>query len=175
VRGKLEVLAWFELIADRRPFFNRVGYGADVPGQTFTANAPTTASPANVWARLQVPATWEGISGVDSVFEPRHDESGQLAGFKFHSTAAGRQYAGVARPGPREHEVSLTWDIATSEIKGWVRVDLQPLNAGTRVEVTMHVESISMMASFGFPFIASAIANGFQQTVDNFAAGMTKS
>jgi hypothetical protein len=143
VRGKREVLAWFELIADRRPFFNRVGYGADVPGQTFTANAPTTASPANVWARLQVPATWEGISGVD-------------------------------RPGPREHEVSLTWDIATSEIKGWVRVDLQPLNAGTRVEVTMHVESISMMASFGFPFIASAIANGFQQTVEHFAAGMSE-
>jgi carbon monoxide dehydrogenase subunit G len=127
-----------------------------------------------VWERLQVAATWEGISGVDSVFEPRHDESGQLAGFKFHSTAAGRQYAGVARPGPREREVSLTWDIATSEIKGWVRVDLQPLDAGTRVEVTMHVESISMMASFGFPFIASAIANGFQQTVDHFAAGMSE-
>jgi carbon monoxide dehydrogenase subunit G len=146
-----------------------------VPGQTFTANASTAASVPTVWERLQVPATWEGISGVDSVFEPRHDEEGQLAGFKFLSTAAGRQYVGVARSGPRVHESSLTWDIATSEIKGWVRVDLQPLEAGTRVEVTMHVESVSMMASFGFPFIASAIANGFQQTVDNFAAGMSKS
>jgi carbon monoxide dehydrogenase subunit G len=143
-----------------------------VPGQTFTANASTTASVPTVWERLQVPATWEGISGVDSVFEPRHDKSGQLAGFKFLSTAAGRQYVGVARPGPRVHESSLTWDIATSEIKGWVRVDLQPLEAGTRVEVTMHVESVSMMASFGFPFIASAIANSFQQTVDHFARSM---
>lgn len=146
-----------------------------MPGQTFTAYALTAVPIADVWERLQVPATWEGISGVDSVFEPRHDQSGQLAGFKFHSTAAGRQYVGVARPGRRVHESSLTWEIATSEIKGWVRVDLQPLETGTRVKVTMHVESVSMMASFGFPFIASAIDNGFQQAVDSFAAGMTKS
>jgi hypothetical protein len=48
------------------------------------------------------------------------------------------------------------------------------LDAGTRVEVTMHLESVSMMASLGFPFIASAIANGFQQTVDHFADGMSE-
>ncbi len=125
-----------------------------------------------VWDRLQVPATWEGISGVDSVFEPRHDESGQLVGFKFHSTAVGRQYEGTATPGSREHQTSLTWDIATSEIKGWVRVDLQPLDDRTRIDVSMHVESVSMMASFGFRFIAAAIANGFQETADHFAESM---
>jgi carbon monoxide dehydrogenase subunit G len=143
-----------------------------VPGQTFTASASTTASSGAVWDRLQVPETWEGISGVDSVFEPRHDESGQLVGFKFRSTAVGRQYEGTATPGPREHEASLTWNIATSEIKGWVRVDLGPGNDGTRIEVTMHVESVSMMASFGFRFIAAAIRDGFQETADDFARSM---
>jgi carbon monoxide dehydrogenase subunit G len=156
-----------------RPFFNRGEYRAGVPGQTFTANASTTASVGAVWDRLQVPATWEGISGVDSVFEPRHDESGQLVGFKFHSTAVGRQYEGTATPGPREHQSSLTWDIATSEIKGYVRVDLQPLDNGTRIEVAMHVESVSVVASFGFRLIAAAIANGFQETTDHFAAGLS--
>ncbi|MGF1616200.1 MAG: SRPBCC family protein [Acidimicrobiia bacterium] len=145
-----------------------------MPGQTFTASASTTASIGEVWNRLQVPATWEGISGVDSVFEPRHDESGQLLGFKFHSTALGRQYEGSATPGPREHQSSLTWDIATSEIKGWVRVNLQPFDSGTRIEVSMHVEAVSMMASFGFRFIASAIANGFQETADHFVQSMEK-
>lgn len=143
-----------------------------MPGQTFTASASTTAPIGDVWNRLQVPETWEGISGVDSVFEPRHDEPGQLVGFKFHSTAAGRQYEGSATPGPREHESSLTWDIATSEIEGWVRVDLQPLDNGTRIDVTMHVEAVSMMASFGFFLIASAIANGFQETANHFAQTM---
>lgn len=143
-----------------------------MPGQTFTASASTNAFAGEVWNWLQVPATWEAISGVDSVYEPRHDESGQLVGFKFDSTAAGRQYVGTATPGPREHESSLTWDIATSEIKGWVRVDLQPLDTGTRIEVTMHVEAVSIMASFGFRFIASAIANGFQETADQFARSM---
>jgi carbon monoxide dehydrogenase subunit G len=127
-----------------------------------------------VWDRLQVPETWEGISGVDSVFEPRHDEPGQLVGFKFTSIAAGRRYEGTATPGPREHEAALTWDIATSEIRGWVRVDLHPDDAGTRIQVTMHVEAVSMMASFGFPFIAAAIANGFQETADHFAQSMEK-
>ncbi len=143
-----------------------------MPGKTFTASASTTAPIGAVWDRLQVPETWEGISGVDSVFEPRHDDAGQLVGFKFHSTAVGRQYEGTATPGPREHESSLTWNIATSEIEGWVRVDLQPLEIGTRLDVSMHVESVSMMASFGFRFIASAIANGFQETADHFAQSM---
>lgn len=146
-----------------------------MPDQTFTASASTTASVGQVWNRLQVPGTWEGISGVDSVFEPRHDESGQLVGFKFTSTAAGRQFVGTATPGKRDHESSLTWDIATSEIRGWVRVALQPFDNGTRIEVTMHVEAVSMMASFGFRFIAAAIANGFQETADDFAAGMSRS
>ncbi|MEX1037515.1 MAG: SRPBCC family protein [Acidimicrobiia bacterium] len=143
-----------------------------MPGQTFTASASTTASIVEVWDRLQVPETWEGISGVDSVFEPRHDDSGQLVGFKFHSTAVGRQYEGTATPGAREHQSSLTWDIATSEIKGWVRVDLEALDDGTRIDVTMHVEALSIMASFGFRFIAAAIANGFQETADHFAQSM---
>lgn len=155
-----------------RSFFNRGEYRAVVPGQTFKANASTTASIPEVWDRLQIPETWEGISGVDSVFEPRRDDSGQLVGFKFHSTAVGRQYQGKATPGSRKHESSLTWDIATSEIKGWVRVDLEPSDTGTAIEVTMHVESVSMMASFGFRFIASAIANGFQDTADHFAQSM---
>lgn len=143
-----------------------------MPGETFTARASAAASAGQVWSRLQIPETWEGISGVDSVFDPRHDESGQLVGFKFTSTAAGRQFVGTASPGLREHESSLTWDIATSEIRGWVRVDLHPGQAETRIEVTMRVEALSMMASFGFPFIASAIRNGFQETADDFAQSM---
>lgn len=145
-----------------------------MPGETFTASASTSASVDDVWDQLQVPATWEGISGVDSVFEPRHDESGQLVGFKFMSTAAGRQFIGTATPGLRERGSSLTWDIATSEIVGWVRVGLQPLGDGTAIEVTMHVEAVSMMASFGFRFIAAAIKNGFQETADRFAESMER-
>jgi carbon monoxide dehydrogenase subunit G len=172
VREKLEVLAWSELIADVHSFFNRGEYRAGVPAKTFTASASTTASVGAVWDRLQVPETWEGISGVDSVFEPRHDEDGQLVGFKFHSTAVGRQYEGTATPGAREHQSSLTWDIATSEIKGRLRAELHPLDTGTRIDVTMHVESVSMMASFGFRFVTAAISRGFSETVAAFASGM---
>ncbi len=143
-----------------------------VPSKTFTGSAIANASPGQIWERLNLGATWEAISGVDKVLDEVHDASGRLVGFKFQSTAAGKQYVGTASPGPREEGRSLVWNIQTSEIKGSVAVSLRPLGETTDINVTMQVESVSMMASFGFPFIAAAISNGFQETVDNFAAGL---
>lgn len=143
-----------------------------MPSQTFTGSATANASPSQVWERLNLGATWEAISGVDRVLDDIHDASGSLVGFKFHSTAVGRQYLGTASPGPREEGRFLVWNIQTSEIKGTVTVSLRPLGEQTGIDVVMHVESVSMMASFAFPMIAAAIAKGFQETVDNFAAGL---
>lgn len=144
-----------------------------MPSQTFTGTAVADASAASVWESLNEAETWEAISGVEDIFDEARNDSGHLVGFKFRSTAAGKQYVGKATPGGRVEEKSLTWDIATSEIKGEITVDLHELESGTRVDVTMRVESVSMMASFGFPIIASVIGNGFQQTVDNFAGSMS--
>ncbi len=141
---------------------------APVPAQTFSATASTRARPPTIWKRLQAPETWNAVQGVDEVFDPQFDD-GKLVGFKFHSTAAGRKYIGTATPGPREREKSLQWEIATSELKGWIRVELEPDGTATTIHVTMHVESVSFMASLGFPLITGAIASGFQETADQFA------
>jgi len=143
-----------------------------MPSQRFTGNAVAHASPDQVWERLNLGATWEAISGVDRVLDEKHDASGRLIGFKFHSTAVGKQYLGTASPGPREEGHYLVWNIQTSEIKGAVTVSLRSLGGQTGIDVIMHVESVSMMASFAFPMIAATIAKGFQETVDNFAAGL---
>lgn len=142
-----------------------------MPADTFTASSTTAVPVDRAWQRLQVPETWEAITGVDDVVLPRFDGD-DLVGFDFHSTAAGRRYRGTARPGPRTEQRSLQWDIATPDLRGWVKVDLAPTDGGTGIEVTMRVESVSVMASLGFPLIAGAIAGGFQETVDTFARGL---
>ncbi len=146
-----------------------------MPAQTFSGFATTDASIEAVWSAMDRPETWEGISGVDEVFDDVRTAGGRLGGFKFHSTAMGKQYVGVAKAGPRSERESLTWDISTSEIQGRIIVDVKPANPGTAIEVTMRVESVSMMASFGFPVIAAVIGNGFQETVDDFATSFADS
>lgn len=148
------------------------GYRAAVPSQTFRAAASTTADPAEVWARMQRPETWKAIPGVDDVFDPEIRDY-ELVGFQFHSTAAGRRHTGRAAPGPRVVGEKLTWDITTTDIRGTVTVDLVPIDTGTRIEVTMQVESVSLIASIGFPVIAGAIAGGLQEAADQFAVSVS--
>jgi carbon monoxide dehydrogenase subunit G len=145
-----------------------------MPSQTFTGLATTDASPQAVWDALDKAKTWEGISGVDDVFDELRDSEGRLTGFKFRSTAGGREYVGTATPGERVEMRVLTWIIATSEIRGSIQVQIEEAGAGTRIDVTMSVESVSMMASFGFPIISRVIGNGFQETVDNFASNLSE-
>ena len=147
-----------------------------MPSQSFSARSKTVSSPPEVWARLQVPATWEAISGVEAVENAEYDGS-ELVGFTFHSTAGGRRYEGTAKPGQRAQNETLEWLIATSEIKGSVQVDIEPSPPGSDIVVSMRVESVSMMATFGFPLIAAAIASGFQEAADEFASrlGSTES
>ena len=143
---------WWSSEQEARPSFV---YRPSVPSQTFEASATTSASPSAIWVQFQIPSTWEGITGVE-----------------FAATAAGKRYIGRGRLGESSPGESLKWDITTAEIRGWIRVDLAREADGTTISVSMRVESVSVMAAFGFPLIAGAIASGFQETVDEFAAGL---
>lgn len=141
-------------------------------GQKFQASAITDAPIDVVWKRFDDPQTWEGIAGVDRVFDELRDPQGRLAGFKFNSTAARKNYVGTAVPGPRRHGHELTWDIKTTEIRGRITVATEEAGGGTQIAVTLEVQPVSMMASIGFPLIAGTISKGFQQTVDDFASSL---
>lgn len=144
-----------------------------MPSQTFTASASTDTPSSVAWKRLDLSETWEAITGVDEVFDEVRGPIGQLQGFKFHSSLGGQRYVGSATPNGRVEGKSLSWDIHTPEIQGSITVALGDENAlSTRVEVTMRVESVSLMAGMVFPLIAAAIGNGFQDTVQDFAASL---
>jgi hypothetical protein len=138
-----------------------------VPSRTFTATSNVSGAPEAIWERLQAPKTWENIAGVEEVSSPQFD-GGELVGFTFHSSVGANRYKGTATRVSAEEPKKVRWSIATSEIRGWVEVEL----VDVRIQIGMNVESVSFMASIGFPLIASAIGGGFQQAVDDFAASL---
>jgi len=130
---------------------------------------------SSVWGALNDPRSWESIPGVDRIVESVMDPDGQLQGFSFESVAAGKKYLGRALPAGRETEKMMAWDIETSEVRGRIIVNLQGSDTGTRVDVSLRMESVGVLSSVFFPVIASAIGEGFPKTVQEFALGLSQS
>ncbi len=139
-----------------------------MPSQTFQHSATTHVTIEEIWERLNQPATWEAVPGVDRVYDPIVDANGALRGFDFDSMVGGKTYSGKASPAGREMNKLIAWDIRTAELTGQVMVALSQIGDGTRVYVRLHVGSAGMLGSLFFPIIASAIGGGFNQTVEEF-------
>jgi hypothetical protein len=139
-----------------------------VASQTFQHSATTHVTIDHIWSRLNEPATWEDIPGVDRVLDPVFDSDGNLRGFDFETNVGGKTYRGVATPAGREDRRLVAWDVRTSELEGTVMVALSPIGDGTRVYVRLHVMSAGLLGGLFFPVVAGAIGGGFHATVDHF-------
>jgi hypothetical protein len=144
-----------------------------VPRETFTHSAIAAAPIERVWAALDEPGTWEAIGGVHRVFDPVIDDQGRLRGFSFDTVAAGRRYVGTARPDRRDEGRLMAWRIQNSEVRGVTMVELEEVEGGTSISVTLGVESVGLLSSMFFPVVAGAIGCGLPQAVNGFAAGLT--
>lgn len=142
-----------------------------MPTQTFEHSATARIDTAEVWKAFDRPDTWEGIAGIDRVFDPDFDGEGRLRGFKFDTIAAGKRYVGTATPEGRVDGRMIAWRIRNSEVVGTTTVTLEPAPSGTLISVKLTVESVGFLSSMFFPVVASAIGNGLPRSVDDFAAG----
>ncbi len=140
-----------------------------MPKETFSHSAVTRATRTEVWEALDKPETWEGIGGVDRVIDPVIDDIGRLRGFTFETFVAGTKYLGEATLHAREEEQMMTLNIANSEIRGAIRVNLSDDGQGTLIRVTLDVESAGVLSGMFFPMIAKTIGSGLPRTVDEFA------
>lgn len=122
-----------------------------------------------MWATMDDPNTWGGISGIDRVHDPRFAE-GKLVGFEFDTEVAGKAYRGTAAPDVRDEGRAIAWRIENSEIRGRVSVQLSAVANQTEITVDLDVESKGMMSRMFFPVIAGVVGSGLPRTVDEFAA-----
>lgn len=145
-----------------------------VPSQTFSESSWTSAPIHEVWAALDRPETWQAIGGVDRVFDPEVDDQGRLQGFSFETMAGGKRHTGTSRPNQRVEGTTMAWNVESSEVKGITKVDLEPEGDGTRVSVTVQVESVGFLSSMFFPVIAGALGKGLPRAVEEFVAGLSR-
>lgn len=145
-----------------------------VPSQTFSQSSWTPAPIHQVWATLDRPETWQAIAGIDRVLDPDIDDEGRLQGFSFETVAGGKRHRGTASPHLRIEGTTMAWNVESSEVRGITTVDLETEGSGTRVHVTVQVESVGLLSSMFFPVIASALGNGLPAAVDEFVSGLSR-
>ncbi len=122
-----------------------------------------------------MPDTWGEISGVERVHQPVIDDEGKLRGFLFDTVVGGTAYEGKASPRHRDEGQAMAWNLANSQVRGLVHIDLSDAGAGTSMTVGLEIESASFMAGMFFGAIANAVGSGFPETVERLAAGLSES
>ena len=122
-----------------------------------------------MWAALDEPETWEAVAGVDRVREPVFDADGRLRGFLFDTVVGGRAYEGRATPLDREEGRLIAWSIANSQVTGAITVELEDTKGGTRLDVSVEMQPVSMMSRMFFGVITRTVEEGLPRTVEEMA------
>lgn len=145
-----------------------------VPSAEFehTVEAPATSDEA--WQQLQNPETWEGLAGVEEVFDVHHDAAGVLTAYRFRATAASQVYEGTAKTVESSNASRMVIDIATSEVTGRITTSLQPTDGGVEVTVKVTLRSKGFLSTLFFPVISQAVGSGLPTQVDAFAARLAE-
>ncbi|MDH3425209.1 MAG: SRPBCC family protein [Acidimicrobiia bacterium] len=137
---------------------------------TFTHSASISRPRAEVWTRLQIPATWELLGPIDKVSQPVV-ENGQLKSFHWRTRAAGRDINGTAHTSdysPPEHfELALD----AGEISGTLEALLSG-DGETDLSVTLQIRPKGPLATLFFAAVREVVGNGFADHVNEFALSL---
>lgn len=136
-----------------------------------TVIAPTTRQFA--WQQLQIPETWEGLAGVDEVFDVHHDPDGLLTAYRFRATAASQVYEGTAATVESTNPSMMAIEIATSEVTGRITTRLTEAEAGVAVNVHVLLRSKGFLATLFFPVITQALVTSLPAQVEGLAGRLS--
>ena len=143
-----------------------------MPGQSFTHQSLTPASPETAWRALQKPETWGRIGGVERIENPVFDHEGQLAGYSFVVEVAGTPHRGQAVRSSSSPPHRMTMSITSDQLKGDITVEIHPVPAGSEVTVRMAMEPAGFFSLLLFPVVATAVRQGFPAAVERFASDL---
>lgn len=142
-----------------------------MPETAFRHQVIAPVPPAAVWARLQDPATWATVAGVDATSHHAHDGE-SLEGFRFTTSIGGARYEGNARVTEARTGEAMTLSIRSNELTGDIRIGLKPTDPGTELDVDMRMRPAGILGAMVFPIVTSAVSNGFEESVERLAATM---
>ena len=141
-----------------------------MPSDTFRHSATASVDLDSVWAQLQDPEKWRAMGGIEEIHDPRIEDE-LLKGFAFTSRIAGTAYRGQATTTEAVFRERMVVDVDTTELKAVLTVELTPIDASTRLDVTMHLSSKSFLVSMMWGLVASTVGSGLpQRTAEMIAA-----
>lgn len=123
-----------------------------------------------MWVQLQNPEKWKAMGGIEEIHEPRF-EADLLKGFDFTSRIAGTHYRGRATTTETVAQERMVVNIDTSELRAVLTVELAPIDASTRLDVTMRLQSKSFLASMMWGLVSATVGSGLpERTAEMVAA-----
>ena len=144
-----------------------------MPSAEFEHTAFAPVSVEKAWQQLQKPETWEGLAGVDEVFDVHHAPDGLLTAYRFRATAASQVYEGSATTVEATTESRMAIDIVTSEVTGTITTNLSAVDQGVSVSVRVKLRSTGFMSTLFFPVISQALGSGLPKQVAAFVERLT--
>ena len=140
-----------------------------MPSGTFSHAVHVDAPVDDVWDRLQSADTWAGLGPIDEVWDASHRDDGVIDGYRWAATAAGKRWEGTARTSEALDAERLTLSLRSSEMRGSLTTDLAANDDGTRMRVTMQVQTVGPLSSLFWGVVRTAIERGLPRQVEDFA------
>lgn len=141
-----------------------------MPRATYTHEETTQRSIADVWLRLQEVDTWSNIGPVEHVWDPVHDEAGQLVSYRWSASVGPTTYRGHAKVVDATPEQLMVLDLDGGEIGGVLTTRLSQNGNGSHIAVTLSIVSKGTLATLFFPIVSEAVGRGLPEQVRRFVA-----
>jgi hypothetical protein len=121
-----------------------------------------------VWDRLQDVETWSNIGPVEHVWDPVHDDAGQLVSYRWSASVGPTTYRGRARVAEAAVCELLVLDLDGGEIGGRLATRLSENGDGSRITVTLTIVSKGTLSALFFPIVSDAVRKGLPEQVKRF-------
>jgi hypothetical protein len=139
-------------------------------GSAFTHSVVVDARISDVWDRLQRASTWQDVGPVEKVWDPEHGTGGELLGYRWSTSVAGRPYRGTARTVASHPQETMMLALDGGEVSALLTTTLSSASeTRTSIEVTIELEPKGMMGTLFFPVISAAVGRGLEDHLEAFA------
>ncbi len=139
-----------------------------MPSARFSHAASTTRPIDEVWERLQAVETWANIGPVEHVWDPVHDEDGQLVSYRWSASVGPTTYRGRARVTEAAPGQLMVLDLQGGEIDGVLSTAITENGDGSQVTVTLQIVSKGTLSALFFPIVSEVVGKGLPEQVSRF-------
>lgn len=141
-----------------------------MPEATFSHAATVLTPRRQIWDRLQDIATWSQIGPVEEVWDPVHNEAGELVSYRWSTSVGPRRYEGTAVRVNGHAPERLQLALDGGELSGTLTTSLTALSDHeTEIAVDLSIQPRGMLSTMFFSVVSDVVGRGLPSQVEHFA------